>query len=248
MTGVPRTGSIPAFVPTDAVLLRAAVGDVVSKFYDIGGRGVPFPGSERLMATPLDVLRKIPTVIAVAVGGEKVTGIRVGARAGFHRAPKHPLPRTPRLGVFEDGVGHPVAGRGEVERLQLARSGELGDQFGGRSVVPLRVRLPHASGGCKGVHSPHAAATSAVVSLGCHRAVTFAVSTRLVCSLRSSRAMTHTPCCTSRRDQCRPPAQRGGRARRSIAGHNVSIRAASWECGRARRWCRASSRARRERS
>ncbi|MFC7614280.1 hypothetical protein ACFQV2_12830 [Actinokineospora soli] len=47
------------------------------------------------MATPLDVLRKIPTVIAVAVGGEKVTGIRVGARAGFHRAPKHPS-RAPR--------------------------------------------------------------------------------------------------------------------------------------------------------
>ncbi|MFC7614279.1 hypothetical protein ACFQV2_12825 [Actinokineospora soli] len=45
VTGVPRTGSIPAFVPTDAVLLRAAVGDVVSKFYDIGGRGCPSPAA-----------------------------------------------------------------------------------------------------------------------------------------------------------------------------------------------------------
>jgi DNA-binding transcriptional regulator LsrR (DeoR family) len=75
--------SIPAFVPTDAVSLRESVGDVVSRFYDVQGREVPFPGSERLMATPLALLPGIPVVIAVAVGREKVDAIRIGARAGY---------------------------------------------------------------------------------------------------------------------------------------------------------------------
>jgi len=75
--------SIPAFVPTDAVSLREAVGDVVSRFYDEQGREVAFPGSERLMATPLEVLRDIPVVIALAIGREKVDAILVGARAAY---------------------------------------------------------------------------------------------------------------------------------------------------------------------
>jgi DNA-binding transcriptional regulator LsrR (DeoR family) len=78
-----RRASVPAFVPTDAVSLRTAVGDVVSRFFDRGGREVAFPGSERLMATPLDVLRHIPVVVAVAVGEEKVNAITVAARAGY---------------------------------------------------------------------------------------------------------------------------------------------------------------------
>lgn len=75
--------SLPAFVPTDAVSLRAAVGDVVSRFYDSEGREVAFPGSDRLMATPLDVLARIPVVIAVAAGPEKVNSILVAARAKY---------------------------------------------------------------------------------------------------------------------------------------------------------------------
>lgn len=75
--------SIPAFVPTDAVSLRAAVGDVISRFYDSDGREVPFPGSERLLATPLEVLREIPVVIAVAIGHEKVNALLVGARTKY---------------------------------------------------------------------------------------------------------------------------------------------------------------------
>ncbi len=75
--------SIPAFVPTDAVSLRAAVGDVLSRFYDAEGREVAFPGSERMMATPLSVLREIPVVIAIAVGHEKTNAILVGARAKY---------------------------------------------------------------------------------------------------------------------------------------------------------------------
>jgi DNA-binding transcriptional regulator LsrR (DeoR family) len=83
--GAPPLGraSIPAFVPADAVSLREAVGDVVSRFYDRAGREVPFPGSDRMMATPLDVLRELPVVVAVAVGPEKVDAVVVGARAKY---------------------------------------------------------------------------------------------------------------------------------------------------------------------
>lgn len=75
--------SIPGFVPTDAVSLREAVGDVCSRFYDRNGAPVPFPGSDRLMSTGFEVLRGIPVTIGLAVGAEKVVSIAAGARAGY---------------------------------------------------------------------------------------------------------------------------------------------------------------------
>ena len=75
--------SIPGFVPTDAVSMRRAVGDVCSRFYDRDGKEVPFPGSERLVATDLEVLRQIPVTIGVAVGPEKAVSIETAARAGL---------------------------------------------------------------------------------------------------------------------------------------------------------------------
>lgn len=73
----------PAFLPTDAPTLREAVGDLCSRFYNRAGEPVSFPGSERLIALELEVLRTIPVSIAVAAGAEKVESIAVGARAGF---------------------------------------------------------------------------------------------------------------------------------------------------------------------
>jgi DNA-binding transcriptional regulator LsrR (DeoR family) len=75
--------SLPRFVPEDARSLRDAVGDVCSRFYDVEGRPVPFPGGERLIATGLEVLQRIPTAIAVAAGATKVPGIVAGARARY---------------------------------------------------------------------------------------------------------------------------------------------------------------------
>lgn len=75
--------SMPGFVPTHAETLRDAVGDVCSRFYDRDGTPLQFPGSERLMATGLEVLRGIPVGIAVAVGTEKIGAILAGARAGY---------------------------------------------------------------------------------------------------------------------------------------------------------------------
>jgi DNA-binding transcriptional regulator LsrR (DeoR family) len=77
----PLRASLPSFVPRAAV--RAAAGDVCTRFFDDDGEPVEYAGSERLIAIPLDVLRKVPVIVAVAVGPEKVRGILAGARAGY---------------------------------------------------------------------------------------------------------------------------------------------------------------------
>ena len=77
--------SISRFIPVDAVALRRAVGDVCLQFFDQDGDPVDFPGSERLIATPFDVLSRIPVGIALAVGPEKVIAI-IAARAGYVNA------------------------------------------------------------------------------------------------------------------------------------------------------------------
>ncbi|MBC8091211.1 MAG: helix-turn-helix domain-containing protein [Pseudonocardia sp.] len=75
--------SLPSFVPTDSPVLRHAVGDICTRVFDSDGREVPYPGSERLIATSFELLRRVPVAIAVAVGQGKVPGIVAGARAGY---------------------------------------------------------------------------------------------------------------------------------------------------------------------
>lgn len=74
---------IPQFVPTGSTSLRAAVGDVCSRFFDRAGESVEFEGSERLIAVELDALRHVPVTIAVAIGVEKIESIVAGARGGY---------------------------------------------------------------------------------------------------------------------------------------------------------------------
>lgn len=76
---------IPRFVPTESTTLRAAVGDVCSRFYDRAGDPVDFEGSDRLIAVELEVLRHIPVTIAVAVGADKIESIIAGARGGYFK-------------------------------------------------------------------------------------------------------------------------------------------------------------------
>lgn len=76
---------IPRFVPTGSTSLRAAVGDVCSRFYDRAGDQVEFEGSERLIALTLEALRHIPVTIAVAVGKDKLDAITAGARGGYFK-------------------------------------------------------------------------------------------------------------------------------------------------------------------
>lgn len=74
---------IPQFVPTGSDSLRAAVGDVCSRFFDRAGDKVEFEGNDRLIAVELEALRHIPVTIAVAVGQEKLDSIIGGARGGY---------------------------------------------------------------------------------------------------------------------------------------------------------------------
>lgn len=83
--GAPPTSgrSLPHYAAKHIGSLVDAVGDVCSRFYDGEGREVAFPGSESMLSTSLDVLRSIPTTIAVAVGRDKVVSLVAGARARF---------------------------------------------------------------------------------------------------------------------------------------------------------------------
>jgi len=86
--GAPPTSgrSLPHYAAEHISSLADAVGDVCSRFYDRDGREVPFPGSGSMLSTSLDVLRSIPTTIAVAVGRDKVVSLVAGARARFFNA------------------------------------------------------------------------------------------------------------------------------------------------------------------
>lgn len=75
--------TLPQYVIARAGDLRRAVGDICGRFYDADGEPIHFDGSERLIATDLHELRRIPTTIALAAGLEKVPSILVAARAGY---------------------------------------------------------------------------------------------------------------------------------------------------------------------
>ena len=80
----PRTrSSLPSFLPKDLPALDGAIGDICARPFDLQGRPIAFPGSERLIAMELRDLRRIPHAIGLAVGAAKVPGIRVAAQAGF---------------------------------------------------------------------------------------------------------------------------------------------------------------------
>ena len=75
--------SMSKFVPREADWLNDAVGDICTRFFDHDGNPLAFPSSERLIATSLESLRRIPTTIAVAVGEAKVPSLLAGARGGW---------------------------------------------------------------------------------------------------------------------------------------------------------------------
>ncbi|MFD4668204.1 sugar-binding transcriptional regulator [Lentzea sp. NPDC058450] len=75
--------SLPSFVPKDAPWIKEAVGDVCTRFFGADGQPLVFEGSDRVVSTSLEVLRAVPTVIAVASGHEKVASILAAAGAGW---------------------------------------------------------------------------------------------------------------------------------------------------------------------
>jgi DNA-binding transcriptional regulator LsrR (DeoR family) len=83
--GAPPTTrqSMPGWMEELKPWFGEAAGDICSRIFDYSGRPLPFPGSERLIATSYELLRRIPVTIAVAIGQEKIPSLLAGARAGW---------------------------------------------------------------------------------------------------------------------------------------------------------------------
>jgi DNA-binding transcriptional regulator LsrR (DeoR family) len=75
--------SLTSVVPRDEPSLEGAAGDICLHFFDADGATLTFPGAEFLVRLPLEMLRAIPSTIALAAGREKAPSIRAGAKAGL---------------------------------------------------------------------------------------------------------------------------------------------------------------------
>jgi DNA-binding transcriptional regulator LsrR (DeoR family) len=74
---------LPQFLAPAIPSLMEAVGDISSRFFDRLGEPVDFPGSDRLIAVELSMLQRIPAVIAVAAGTERIAPLLAGARKKY---------------------------------------------------------------------------------------------------------------------------------------------------------------------
>lgn len=63
--------------------MQGAVGDILCHFIDKDGRLIDTPIEEKLMSTPLDTLKTLHNVIAVAAGANKVEAIRAALKGGY---------------------------------------------------------------------------------------------------------------------------------------------------------------------
>lgn len=68
-------------VPFEGDVFEHAAGDVCLNFYAPDGSAIEFPGSDRMVRTPREVLAAVPHAVGVAVGPEKVSSI-LGAVRG----------------------------------------------------------------------------------------------------------------------------------------------------------------------
>jgi DNA-binding transcriptional regulator LsrR (DeoR family) len=78
-------GHGPAHVRTPEALaaLTTAAGDVSSRYFDIEGRPIPYPGEARVLGVTREQLRRAGTVIGVAAGASKAGAIVGAARSGL---------------------------------------------------------------------------------------------------------------------------------------------------------------------
>ena len=78
LEGLGLTGS-----QRDAFLSQHPVGDTCCRFFDAAGRAIRGAVHDRVLAVDLDDLRRIPTVIGVATGPEKTSGVLAALRGGL---------------------------------------------------------------------------------------------------------------------------------------------------------------------
>jgi DNA-binding transcriptional regulator LsrR (DeoR family) len=75
--------SLTSVVPREDPSLERAAGDICLHFFDADGAPVGFPGAERMVRPPAELLRSVPSLIALAAGSVKAPSILAGARAGL---------------------------------------------------------------------------------------------------------------------------------------------------------------------
>ena len=97
--------SLTSVVPRDAPALEGTAGDICLHFFDDEGAMRTFPGSEFLVRLPLEMLRAIPTSIAVAAGREKARSIRAGAKAGLFTSLITDVPTAQAVLAGAEGAG-----------------------------------------------------------------------------------------------------------------------------------------------
>lgn len=66
-----------------AFLAENPVGDTCCRFFDADGTAIGGVVHDRVLAVELEELRRIPTVVGVATGAEKVAGVLGALRGGF---------------------------------------------------------------------------------------------------------------------------------------------------------------------
>ena len=99
--------SLTSVVPRHEPTLESAAGDICLHFFDADGATLTFPGSEFLVRLPLEVLRAIPSTIALAAGREKAPSIRAGAKAGLFTSLVTDVP-TAEAVLAEAGIELPA--------------------------------------------------------------------------------------------------------------------------------------------
>ncbi|MEG2894637.1 MAG: sugar-binding domain-containing protein [Niameybacter sp.] len=63
--------------------MNGAVGDILCHFIDVEGHLIHSPIEDRLISTPLEVLKTLPNVIGIAAGAQKVEAIRAALKGGY---------------------------------------------------------------------------------------------------------------------------------------------------------------------
>src|SRR5699024_4230755 len=75
--------TLTSFVPRDHPALQRTARYLWLDFLDSAGMPMVYPGSDRLVRPPLDLLREIPDSIAPATWRKKVPSLRAGAKPGL---------------------------------------------------------------------------------------------------------------------------------------------------------------------
>lgn len=93
----------------DEIKARGAVGDLLARYIDAHGHEIDMPGDRHVIGVPLDSLREIPSVIAVAAGAGKVESLRAALAGRYFDV----------LVTDADTADGLLSGKTHVERRQI---------------------------------------------------------------------------------------------------------------------------------